>query len=231
MTNYWKTNTPPTFPGFIGLETFWMSPDSQEKFIKNPRPGYTETSIIYKHNSHGFRSKEFELDSEKPSILCVGDSFTYGIGVKEEHAWPSIIAESFPSHNVYNLGIPGAAWDTITRYIVNASELFNTKLVLIYWPEVVRYELYHSDKVTQLTSHDEKAFTPGMLVDCHFENLAEKNQLIVRLLSKIHGYQLIEASLNGDLKFDGIVDLGRDNHFGPETHKNLANHFLKSIKF
>lgn len=227
MPNYWSTNTLPNFSGYIGIESFWMPPDTQERFQKDPREGYTETSIVYRHNSNGFRTKEFDLGSGTPSILCLGDSFTYGVGVKEQDTWPSKIAEIFPQYTVYNLGIPGAAWDTITRFLVNVGNLLDTKIVLIFWPEIFRYELYHENEIRQLTSQDEKAFPPGTLVDWHFENLASKNRLVVEILSKINGYKIFETTVG---KFSQVVDLGRDNHYGPKTYENLSNYFAEMIK-
>ncbi len=225
--NHWRTDVLPSFPGYIGVESFWMPPDTRERFLKDPREDYTETSIVYRHNSQGFRTREFEQIPTKPSILCLGDSFTYGIGVRQEDTWPAHIAGMFPGYHVYNLGIPGAAWDTITRFLVNVGGVLDTQIVLIFWPEIVRYELYHTSDIRQLTSQDEKAFPLGMLVDTHFENLANKNRLIVDLMSTRYRYRVFEAMT---WNFEGVVDLGRDDHFGPRSHRNLADRFREMIQ-
>lgn len=46
--------------------------------------------ITYRTNSLGFRDREFPLDRPPGElrVLCVGDSFTFGLGVEGEDAWP-----------------------------------------------------------------------------------------------------------------------------------------------
>ena len=66
-------------------------------------------------NSFGFRGAEID---PKPAegvyrILCVGDSFTYGMGVREEEAWPAAVErlleppDGFERVEAINTGVPG----------------------------------------------------------------------------------------------------------------------------
>ena len=68
------------------------------------------TSINLKHNSRGFRDIEHELD-DKPTILFLGDSFTWGYDVEAEERFTDIIRDSLPDWNVFNLGISGYGTD------------------------------------------------------------------------------------------------------------------------
>ncbi|MBL8896015.1 MAG: hypothetical protein JNM84_00225 [Planctomycetes bacterium] len=49
--------------------------------------------VLVQHNSRGFRDREFPL--EKPAgelrVLALGDSFTYGQGVRQDDAWPQVL--------------------------------------------------------------------------------------------------------------------------------------------
>lgn len=52
----------------------------------------------YKTNSLGFRGAEFDTSNSKFRILCLGDSFTEGVGATYENSWP-IQLESILSGN------------------------------------------------------------------------------------------------------------------------------------
>ncbi|HKE01777.1 MAG TPA: hypothetical protein VKE69_12250, partial [Planctomycetota bacterium] len=60
-----------------------------------PAPGYFDADGSYDvtTNRLGFRDREFDVE-KKPGeirILCVGDSFTYGQGVRNDDAWPQVL--------------------------------------------------------------------------------------------------------------------------------------------
>lgn len=56
-------------------------------------------------NSLGFRSPE--PDPEKPTIAVLGDSITFGYGLKDNESIPARLNELFPNFNVINAGVPG----------------------------------------------------------------------------------------------------------------------------
>lgn len=45
--------------------------------------------------------------SEKPRILCVGDSYTFGHGVHQEHCYPQLMEAEWPDLEVVNAGVCG----------------------------------------------------------------------------------------------------------------------------
>jgi hypothetical protein len=140
--NLWEQGFVPIRYPTKNLTAFWSSSDSEEKFKKNPVAGYTETSIVYKYNSHGYRTKEFDFNLTDSNILCFGCSHTEGIGVREEDTWPSKLQDKFPNHTVYNLGDAGASGDTVTRILLNSCSIFKPSKVFILWPEIARFETY-----------------------------------------------------------------------------------------
>lgn len=54
-------------------------------------------------NKAGFRDDDMSLHS--PSIICIGDSFTFGWGVEQENAFPELL-EKVSGKKVLNAGIP-----------------------------------------------------------------------------------------------------------------------------
>ncbi len=66
-------------------------------------------------NEHGFRQPAFAI--ERPSrvyrVVCVGDSFTFGMGVQQEDSWPAHLEArlspppGYERVEVINAGVPG----------------------------------------------------------------------------------------------------------------------------
>jgi hypothetical protein len=226
MTNYWSTGFIPTVSGHENFNSFWDEPDSKENFKKNPKPEYTETSITYCCNSYGYRTPEFDVDSLAPSIFCLGCSFTYGIGVRQEETWPSLVQQRFPEYNVHNLGSAGSSGDTIVRTLTNIGKLLNPKILLILWPEVFRFELYKDTDIYHTSALD-GICGPEMVIDSHFISLRRKNKAMIDMLSKQYNYSVIDYSTRSiPINFS---DLGRDDHPGPKSHANIAELYINSI--
>ncbi len=68
----------------------------------------------YDHNSHGFRGRETTVDKPRGlrRIAVVGDSVTYGLGLKAEESYPSLLEEQLTASGggpleVLNFGVPG----------------------------------------------------------------------------------------------------------------------------
>lgn len=78
------------------------------------KPDSFETTHSY--NSAGFRGPEISLSrTKKHRIVCIGDSWTEGIGAHENQAWPSVLRRNLSSNvEVINLGHAGA---TAQRYL------------------------------------------------------------------------------------------------------------------
>lgn len=231
LDDYWLVDQPshiPVLPHNSNVVTNWADTDSEENFKKNPRAGYTKDSIVYKYNSYGYRTKEFNTD--KPSILCLGCSFTKGVGVNLEDTWSAHIQDRFPDHNVYNLGIGGCSGDTVTRTLYRIGNMLNTTTVFILWPHYYRYEVYNPGAPIPIYPGCDQGYTPGILNNTHFYNLRQKNRSIVSMLKKLHGYTVIEQYVDTVWhtgRPGAGTDYGRDNHPGPTWHKHIANLLLK----
>lgn len=60
-------------------------------------------------NEHGQRVVPGFRSNGQSQLLFVGDSYTFGQGVEDGEAFPSLVQEALPRHSVYNLGLPGFA--------------------------------------------------------------------------------------------------------------------------
>jgi hypothetical protein len=122
--------------------------DSEGEFKRNCNTAHTrsllehykwiDADISYSYNYQGFRSEEFD---DRPCGLAFGCSFTEGIGLPLEAAWPSVLSEKL-NLKVWNLGQGGAALDTVFRLLDHYVDVFDPKFVAVFMPPENRYE-YH----------------------------------------------------------------------------------------
>jgi hypothetical protein len=230
--NYFRGSHIPFGSGHLANKTMhWSGSDTKENFFQNPKPGYTDTSITYAYNSYGYREKEFDLDQQRPKILCLGCSYTEGTGVLLDNVWVSLIKKHFATHEVYNLGVGGSSSDTVVRILLNSVELFNPEQVYILWPSVDRFEIFND----RIMAKGPWNYEIGDLPYIHQQNLSNnfyKNKQIVKLLQKVHGFFLFELEVLGLHQDDEFTNLknksqARDNHPGPDQHKYIYNQFIK----
>jgi hypothetical protein len=242
MNNYWQHNSLPNIPEQVNLITHWIGSDNEENFKKTLRPGYNEKSIIYRYNSLGYRSQEIDLSCSKPSVICIGCSFTEGVGVNYEESWPAHVEQAFPDHLVYNFGLGGSSGDYVARTLYNIGNLLKTEIVFILWPSMFRYEIYNDTNIDRVLPQwtdgnlsNKTAYSSSKgLIDSNFYNIRQKNKAIVDLLKIIYKYQVVEYNTGydgnkqnlHDVPLIKVHDKGRDNHPGPGWHKELARLFL-----
>lgn len=73
----------------------------------------------YNYNNFGFRDDvDYEIDNSENEIWCFGCSWTMGLGIPMERAWPKLI-EKETGFVVKNFGIGGAGAPTMLRLIEN----------------------------------------------------------------------------------------------------------------
>ncbi len=111
------------------METLWEIP--WEKYRANAEIDgiIGRKRLVAKINSHGYRTKEFEIEKPKGvyRIICIGASTTYQ-GRTNESTYPAILEDKlkkrYPNKNieVLNFGISGTRSDF---WISRLDELFN----------------------------------------------------------------------------------------------------------
>lgn len=146
VPRFLRAHTSPEQPqfrlvGFTGDTLFYVNaPSTVLRFVYDGNPrGYFDASNAVDHttNSLGFRGGEFTAskDSATTRIAFLGDSFTFGEGVKDGNVYPQQVAQQlhrrFPGRRfeAYNFGVGG--YNT-------TQELFLLRnLVLKFQPDIV----------------------------------------------------------------------------------------------
>ncbi|MFA5156668.1 MAG: SGNH/GDSL hydrolase family protein [Candidatus Omnitrophota bacterium] len=92
---------------------------------------YTE---VINTNSKGIRGI-VEYDYEKPEgkkrILVLGDSFTFGVGVKDNETYPYFLQEMLPGAEVINFGVPGYGHDQMLIYLKEEGIKYKPDIVIL----------------------------------------------------------------------------------------------------
>jgi hypothetical protein len=223
----------------------WFGTDTYEKFQSNllekkyamKRNGWTDTNVFsYQFNNNGFRCSNFTTE---PTIMFLGCSLTFGIGIPIENSWPQIVSASLGLHNA-NLAWPGSSNDTAFRTAYHFMPIVNPSMVVMLSPAVARFDLAVDDKMvfTFLPSNYPKEpdtetnneyglfYQTWMSSDANIELNRLKNILAIRQMCESKGIKFVHLLIE-DIK---PVDLARDLlHFGIQTNKNIADKFLKKI--
>ena len=118
------------------------------------RRWYASGPVVY--NSYGFRGRPFE--AVKPAgvyrIAVVGDSFTFGNGIRQQDRYSDVLQASLPAHfEVLNFGLAGANTPEHRSRVQQLVREVQPDFILLQW--------YVND-VEDDDSHDRPAFQPLM---------------------------------------------------------------------
>jgi site-specific DNA-cytosine methylase len=239
VQNLWEEGELPYRQNWSNFNTtvYWNGTDTHELFLKLRPAGYTETSITYTFNSRGYRTKEFDLTSNRKRILCFGCSHTEGIGVQTP--WPEILQSEYPEYDVYNIGQGGCGADTIARLMNNCVSVLKPDAVFVLWPDVARFELikligkdflfvdYCGNWSDDFRRHFE------FYEDIHAYNNFYKNRQVALLLSRLYNFKLYDIAMEDVLEDWSTrvqLPLARDcAHYGLEAQQDITKRFLNLI--
>ena len=200
----------------------------------------------YTYNELGFRGESFYKEGFK--IMSLGCSHTEGVGVNNNETWPAQFAKLIPNGVDMNFGTGGRSGDFLVRCLFSYYDLIKPDLVLIFYPEIVRREIYTKyDGIepymptsawgymeeTEDGKRTQQLRTELQNDNDDFINWYKNHQLIKLFLESkkcnfIWNGSLIRSSYKDEFRYDGdfflnVIDKGVDSkHFGPKHLKNYA---------
>lgn len=106
---------------------------------------YRDEELLYTVNKQNFRSPEFNKDDADNTVMTVGCSHTYGIGVRDFEVWGSRLTKKLKM-NWWNIGVGGIGADACL-YLVKQffEEGYIPNKLAILWPSVERKFLIVED--------------------------------------------------------------------------------------
>ena len=235
----WHYGTP-----FANKCVNWLPSDSKENFEKAcqqmewyrhfAQQGWlSPEAITYKFNSHGFRCDEFD---SQDCIVCLGCSYTIGIGLPLAATWPQLIANHLliPS---YTLAWGGNSADTCFRMAEYWIPQLKPKAVFMLTPPPDRFELIRASgsppvdsilplHITGNSSEFDNFFKHWFTMEENARLNQLKNKLAIKAMC--HDFEIPCMIYDA---FDHMTSVehgyARDcMHAGPDAHESLAQRIL-----
>lgn len=222
----------------------WFGLDSESEFDNLKHPGehykFTKQNVTYTFNSKGFRGDEID-DISDYTILVVGCSHTFGIGLDDTQVWTYHLKENFmqeyPKVKVINLSCPGGSNDWIARAIATSFDKVKPDLVVPCWTYPNRREaIWDSGLLWELntTVPDHPDYRHEF--QSHFMTINEhsdyynwmRNHWLVKAVCKdvtlldthVTEMQVLQKDLQTIINY---LDIARDGkHFGPKVHAHFG---------
>ena len=213
-------------------EHYWYSIDTEKKYKTNlkknysllERNGWIDNRFTYKFNSEGFRSEEFQ---DEPGLLCLGCSFTQGIGLPYEYTWPYFLSKKL-NLACWNLGIPGGSNDTAFRLGSHYIPKLKTKIVALLSPPMDRLELISNCGVNYFLPN----FVSPRFQEFYNNWLSDNTNSFLNRRKNVLGLAQICDQLQIPFVFfnfeempivQDTCDIARDLlHFGVKTQRNIS---------
>ena len=128
-------------------KVFWRGSDSEDNFLNNIgtpyRPFLKEQfdywigkEIEYRYNEYGFRTDD---TFEGEGIVCLGCSYTEGVGLPIEYNWGYKLAKHLKT-KFFNLGQAALGLDSAYRLLLGFKDKLKFKNVFLLVPPPYRYE-------------------------------------------------------------------------------------------
>jgi len=222
-------------------QTFkWFHDDSEKNFLANKNKKemkpWLDVEILYKINDYGFRCQK--IDSSKDSLVFLGCSHTFGVGLPEQNTFANYVAQHFNLVN-YNLGVPGGSMDTCFRIGKYWIPFIKPKAVILAKPNKIRLELLGQDSIKRLMpytvfdgqSRYEQFYLDWTDNDYNCSLNSEKNTLALEHICAQNNIPFLylenEALAN---KHKPIQDYARDLiHLGPSIQEDIANYIIERL--
>lgn len=227
---------------------YWDSFDSFEKFEKNIQLNkdlkyYLDHPIEYSINKLAHRNFK-ELEQFDDTIdLCLGDSYTFGVGLHREHIWTSLL-EKDNDIEVYNGALPGSGiltWYRTLRYISSKKTIRNLYILIpigfaryeYYDPAVNNYKELNvyiptfekEEGLWPLMAEENISFMFAMGIDA-VEGFCNRNNINFYFVTSKD--IMMEKDLEGSYKEKNIP--ARDNrHFDTHYHLKILDIFKKKV--
>lgn len=197
------------------------------EIVTNPS-GEPPSEVSYQYNDYGYRSidKYEELLNNEYNIVCIGSSFTFGIGVEYDKIWPTKLSNLLHK-SVINLGWPGASHGYVIWQLSNILRNVQKENIFVEMPPKGRtFELTdkYFENENNLEGYEQNN-TEFILNQTH------NDDLLLKSLCKANNVNYIECYEFGKPWETKWLPLAKDGgHFGPTWHEFITNHFYKKIQ-
>lgn len=219
----------------------------QENLKKKPKDWlWRNKKIRYTVNSEGYRAPEWSQVDWNNSIVVMGCSHVFGIGVDDDETLPKHLQQTV-SDPVINLGFPaGSATNILYNTVRLLEKNFKPKTVICLFPSTSRDVYFYDNEVKNLGAWStEVGYYTQTEVNYITSILSEESNILNRNYIYESAIEMLWTSNN--VKFRGLVhtrdlrikqwpelskpiDSARDDkHYGPETFKLWTKEIINDL--
>lgn len=175
--------------------------------------------VEYKFNDFGYRASINYRDLLKqPKIVCIGCSFTEGIGLNEDEIWPYLLSKKI-GLPFLNLGIACGSQGYVMWQIQNVLNKIQKDNIFVLKPPPGRIFGLRDDGFEDIQSWNYEK--PGK----SYGRLYKLNDFMLDSVCKAHNIDYLNSTDYGDnwkKANDGI-------HYGKDYQEMIANEFYKKM--
>lgn len=193
---------------------------NKKNYVIETEPNFESCS--YDLNDYGYRaSHDYEdiIDDEN-KIICLGCSFTFGIGLHESETWPYKLSKLIDC-NYINLGFPGGSADYVLWQLFNILGKISYKKIFLLNPPMGR----------SFTLKDDEFSNKSGEMGC---NESDLKQFLIKEFIKNNKIEYLNYNVFGEYGDIQQFDFGvaRDGvHYGERWQTEIAKEFYnKTIK-
>ena len=172
--------------------------------------------VQYKWNDYGYRASfDYTPILTEDKIVCIGCSFTEGVGLDEEETWPDMLASKL-NKPYLNLGLACGSDGYIVWQIMNVLQNIQTNNIYVLKPPPARSFFLNDTTFDNIQSGDiEKP-------DVSFTRQYEYNRFTLNSICERYNIKHIDC-----LQFGKMFTTAKDDqHFGIDYQTVITNEFL-----
>lgn len=179
--------------------------------------------VKYEFNDYGYRSPydyKSLLDTDK--IVCIGCSFTEGIGLDIEETWPYLLSQYIGLPYI-NLGKAGGSDGYMMWQLMNVLKNIQTKNIFVLSPPSGRFF-----ELSDTTFQSKQAWDVETPTET-YSNFYELNTFVLSTLCDKYNIHHINSYQYGE---NQRWTKAKDNqHFGYDYHIKIAEEFYKLSQY
>lgn len=175
--------------------------------------------VEYKFNDFGYRASINYRDLLKqPKIVCIGCSFTEGVGLNENEIWPYLLSQKI-GLPFFNLGITNGSPGYVMWQIQNVLKKIQKDNIFVLKPPPGRIFDLRDDEFDNVQSWNYEK--PGK----SYGRLYKLNEFMLESVCNKYGIRYLNSTDYGD-NWKKACD---GQHYGKEYQEMITNEFLKLI--
>jgi lysophospholipase L1-like esterase len=171
--------------------------------------------VDYKFNDYGYRASfDYEQLLDEKKIVCIGCSFTEGVGLDEKETWPYLLSQQLGLPYL-NLGVAGGSQGYVMWQIMNVLKNIQNDNIFVLSPPTGRFFKLTDTEFENKQSWDVETATET------YSNFYDLNDFMLESICKAYNINYLNC-----MDFGIDWKLAKDGqHFGIEYQQEIVKQY------